>query len=191
MLSFPFESLAASATSIFEFASRSLVFRMGERSSGFYHVLEGEVHLHRITRNGDAVVIHRAFSGDYFAEASLFSETYHCDAIATKPTRLVKIDRQTTLQLMRGNARFSQDLASYLAGRVQSYRSLLELRSIRSAEERVLAAVTDGWLEGSVVSFASQIGLTQEATYRALSALVRKGRLSKSGRGQYEPADKV
>ena len=41
-------------------------------------------------------------------------------------------------------------------------------------------------LKSNVTTFAAEIGLTHEATYRALSALVRTGLVKKAGRGRYE-----
>ena len=185
MLPNPFSALPAKLLTLQEVSSGEAVFAMGEKPTGFFYVIEGEFHLLRNTEAGDPAVIHRAYTGEFFAEASLFSDTYHCIAEAKANTRLIKIDREGTLNFMTTNARFSNDLSAYLARQVQSYRSLIEVRSIRSAEERVLAAVADGWLKGSVVSFATQIGLTHEATYRALSSLVRRNVLKRTGRGQY------
>ncbi len=44
-----------------------------------------------------------------------------------------------------------------------------------------------GKLTGSVTQFASQIGLTKEACYRALRDLSDQGFLIKTGRGRYAP----
>lgn len=186
MLPSPFSSLPDSAVSELDLSSGKHLFRLGEKPSGFFHLVNGEVHLIRHTESGDAVPIHRAFSGECFAEASLFSDAYHCDAIVQVESKLAKIDRDQTLSFMEANPRFALELSAYLARQVQDYRRLLELRSIRSAQERVLAAVADGWLRGSIMSFAAQIGLTHEAAYRTLSGLVRSGRLIKKARGKYE-----
>lgn len=158
---------------------------MGDQSSGFYYVIEGEVHLIRHLESGETLPIHRAFSGDFFAEASLFSESYHCDAVTQTECKLIKIDHQVTLKLLNESSDFALEVTAHLARQVQNYRRLLELRSIRSAKDRVLAAIHEGFLKGQINSFASQIGLTQEATYRALSELVQSGALIKLKRGQY------
>ena len=186
MLPSPFSSLPESAVAKLNIRSGQYLFRLGEKPNGFFHLADGEVHLVRHTESGDVVTIHRAFSGEYFAESSLFSNAYHCDAVAQVDTQLSKIDRTQTLDFMEDNPHFSLEVSAYLARQVQDYRRLLELRSIRSAQERVLAAVADGWLRGSIMSFAAQIGLTHEATYRTLSNLVKSGQLQKIARGRYE-----
>lgn len=144
------------------------------------------MHLLRYTEMGEVIPIHRAFSGECFAEASLFSQAYHCDALAKCDCELARIDRHQTLKLMDADPLFARHVSAYLAQQVQDYRRILELRSIRSAEERVLAAIAEGWMKGNIMSFAGQIGLTHEAAYRALSALVKTGQLVKPRRGQYQ-----
>lgn len=186
MLPSPFSSLPDSAIAELGLSSSEHVFRLGEKPSGFFHLIEGEVHLVRHTKSGDVVPVHRAFAGECFAEASLFSDAYHCDAMVQTDSQLAKIDRTKTLSFMETNPQFALEVSAYLARQVQDYRRLLELRSIRSAQERVLTAVADGWLRGSIMSFAAQIGLTHEAAYRSLSDLVKAGRLIKTSRGQYE-----
>ena len=76
-------------------------------------------------------------------------------------------------------------MASRFAHQVQTYRRRLEILAIRSAEQRVLEAVWDGMMKNDITSFAATIGLTREATYRALAALARSGRLRKTARGTY------
>ena len=170
-----------------EYHSGGHLFRTGDPTSGFFFLEQGTITLIRETRAGDEVVIHRAFSGECFAEASLFSDSYHCDAVAQTDCVLLKVDRDKTLSWLEDHPHEAIQLIAYLAKQVQDYRRLLELRAIRSATERVLAAVSDGMLRGNIITFASQIGLTHEATYRALARLTRERRLTKVGRGDYRP----
>lgn len=185
MLPSPFSQLPPIALRSIQLSAGKTLFRMGDQPKGFYYVAEGEVHLLRHLESGDTLPIHRAFAGDFFAEASLFSEGYHCDAVAQSDSKLVMIDRVETLKFLDDHPVFAREVTAHLARQVQNYRRLLELRSIRSAKDRVLAAVQEGLLKGQIKSFATQIGLTQEATYRALSELVQTGRLEKPERGIY------
>ena len=57
--------------------------------------------------------------------------------------------------------------------------------AIKSATQRTIAAINEGLLVGNLTSFAACIGLSVEALYRALSALVKSGELVKIGRGYY------
>ena len=80
---------------------------------------------------------------------------------------------------------FCEDFTRLLAVQVQHYRALIEILAIRSAKERVIAAVQAGYLEATIPAFASRINLTQEACYRALRKLCDDGRLVRIGRGRY------
>ena len=189
MLPDPFSALARTAVRRICFGDGERIFSVDQRSDGFFYVASGEVHMIRHTVSGNRVIIHRAYAGDFFAEASLFSETYHCDAGAVSATEVCKIDKKATLVMMDNSASFSRAVSASFARQIQAYRRLMELRSIQSAKDRVYAAVSDGWLQGNIMTFASQIGLSHEATYRALAALARSNRLVKAGRGDYRITD--
>ena len=185
MLPEPFSLIPKHAlfeTSVLEGA---LLFRRFDAVSGMYFLRAGEVQLLRYGADGSEIIIHRAFAGESFAEASLFSDTYHCDALARTSCEVTRIDKQEVLKLLQSSPEFAVSLTSHLSKQVQSYRRLIELRAIKSAEQRVFVAVCEARLVGSIKAFASQIGLTHETTYRALSVLVKKQRLQKTARGTY------
>jgi CRP-like cAMP-binding protein len=139
----------------------------------------------RHTEAGQKVTLFRARSGDTLAEPALFSEVYHCDAVAEVTSRVSRFDRAAVLELIRADNAFALALVSRLSGQVQGYRRRLELMAIRAAPERVFAGLADGLLRGSVIDFAAELGLTHEAVYRALSELVRAGRVERPARGVY------
>ncbi|MEL6964249.1 MAG: cyclic nucleotide-binding domain-containing protein, partial [Pseudomonadota bacterium] len=62
-----------------------LVFATGDKTRGLFRVEDGLIRLVRHAADGREVTLHLAKPGDFFAEASLFSESYHCDAIAEHP----------------------------------------------------------------------------------------------------------
>lgn len=164
------------------------VFHQGGSPGSLYYVLTGDVTLVRHTKAGQAVVLHRAGAGEVIAEASLFSQHYHCDCVTQSQSQLVAIRKSSVLELLASDTKFAAALVQRLAGQVQGYRRQLELQSIRSANDRVLAGLADGWLKSSIMQFAGDMGLSHEATYRALASLVDQGSVLKSGRGRYEIA---
>ncbi|MBU2486676.1 MAG: Crp/Fnr family transcriptional regulator [Alphaproteobacteria bacterium] len=161
------------------------LFHRDDPATAMYHVISGQVHLLRHTRQGDEVVIHRAHDDESFAEAALFSPVYHCDAVAGADSELVRIDKIAALERMKTDPDFAIAISARFAGQIQNYRRRLEIVAIRDAKARVFAAVADGMLTGNIKPVAAQIGLTHEAIYRALSSLARAGRLIKTGRGRY------
>lgn len=162
-----------------------MLFRQKQTTSGLYCVIEGCVTLQRVGLGGDILTLHRAVSGGFFAEASVFSATYHCDAICTEPGSVVKIAKREIVSTMQSNPAFSAGLTRLLAQQVQQYRAHIELLAIPSAKQRVLAAVQAGYYDSKVTELATRINLTHEACYRAFRALCEDGHMVQTGRGQY------
>jgi CRP-like cAMP-binding protein len=59
------------------------LFRLGDEAAGLCEVVSGRVRLARVDRSGQEIVLYVAGPGETLAEASLFSASYHCDAIAS------------------------------------------------------------------------------------------------------------
>ncbi|UAB91020.1 Crp/Fnr family transcriptional regulator (plasmid) [Ruegeria sp. SCSIO 43209] len=169
------------------YAQGGHVFRQGDPTNGIFFIKSGNVCLTRVTESGNAVTIHNAQPGDMFAEASIYSDHYHCDAICSCSSEVVRVSKRAILLRLEDDSAFSEGITKRLAMQVQDYRQLLTLHAVKSANERVLLAVALGKLTGSVTQFASQIGLTKEACYRALKDLSEQGLLVKTGRGSYAP----
>lgn len=164
------------------------VFRQDDPTSGFYLLLQGTVELRRVLASGAQVILHRAQTGETFAEASLFSERYHCDAIACSPCELVRMRKSDVLNASDSDD-VSASLVQHLSAQVQRYRLLLQLCSIQRADERVLAAMEAGFKPDNWKSFAPQIALSHEAVYRALNNLTKQGLVKRIGRGEYQLSD--
>ena len=184
MLPSPYDYLRPDAYRYFEMKQGDVLFRQGDATFGLFVVISGCVHLERVAPNGERIVIHRALDGASFAEASIFSETYHCDAVVIQPGTVVRIDKAAVLEAF-SDADFARDYGRQATKQVQQQRQILEIVAIKSAEERVLAGLAAGLLQGTVTDFAAQLHLTHEATYRALRRLVDSGRVENLSRGKY------
>jgi CRP-like cAMP-binding protein len=163
-----------------------VLFRQNQTTSGLYRVVSGSVTLQRTGLNGDTLTLHRAVSGGLFAEASVFSATYHCDAICTEAGNVVKIAKADVVATMQSNPVFSEGFTKLLAVQVQQYRAHIELLAISSAKERMLAAIYAGYFDATVTELATRINLSHEACYRALRGLCDDGRMIRVSRGKYE-----
>lgn len=181
----PFDTLPAAARQTLVLDRGAALYRQGDTSTAMFFLHDGAIDMIRHTEAGQKVTLFRARSGDTLAEPALFSQVYHCDAIAELPSRVSRFDRDAVLELVRTDNGFALALVARLSGQIQGYRRRLELMAIRSASERVLAGLADGRLTGSVIDFAAELGLTHEAVYRALSELVRAGRVERPARGVY------
>jgi CRP/FNR family transcriptional regulator, dissimilatory nitrate respiration regulator len=176
------------ACSAINLAKGGHAFRQGDPARGLFAVVNGLIELRRITEEGVPVAIHKAGKGETFAEASLFSELYHCDAVAVEPSEIIMIKRSHVLELFGTDSAFAIALARRFAGQIQNYRRRIEILAIRNARERVYAGLTEGLMNTDIKGYASEIGLTHEAVYRALAVLVSEGRILKTGRGRYRLA---
>ena len=180
-----FSRLPVTAYCTIEMRTGDVLFRQGQATSGLYRVVSGCVTLQRIGLGGDTLTLHRAVTGGFFAEASVFSETYHCDAVCTEDGGVLKIAKADVISTMQSDPAFIEGFTRLLAVQVQHYRAHIELLSIPSAKDRVLAAVQAGYLDATVTELATRINLTHEVCYRALKALCDEGRMIRIARGKY------
>lgn len=165
------------------------IFVQGGKAKGVLYVFKGSVKLTRHTSSGNVVPIHTAKVGETVAEASLFSSTYHCDCVALEECIVGLIEKQVLLKLLESDVELNREFMCHLAEQTISYRRRIELLTTKSARGKVIAALADNVAYSSILDLASYLGLTHEATYRALSELTDMGRLRKTGRGKYEVAN--
>lgn len=163
-----------------------IAFHQEEKTCGLFFVSSGLVELRRTTVTGGLVTVHRASSGETFAEASLFTDAYHCDAVAVTDTKLLELERQYVLTHLQNDPNFAIAMTKHLAKQNQFYRRKIEILATKNASERVFSALSDNLLQNDIISFASEIGLTHEAVYRSLRKLVDQGRVIQTGRGKYQ-----
>ena len=181
MLPPPFDALPHRLRSL---AAGEALFRQDAPATAMFFVLEGTIVLSRHA-DGVAVPVHRAGPGESLAEAAPFAAAYHCDAVAEHAARVAAIPADAVRARLASDGAFAAALAARLARQVQEGRRLAELRALRPATARVLAALADGRLQGTVTAFAAEVGLTREATWRALAVLERRGAVRRTGRGRY------
>lgn len=182
----PFDRLPPAAIRGHSFGSGEPLFHQGDPVAGPGFVEVGAVELVRNTAGGARVVLHRAGAGESFAEASLFSDRYHCDCRAVvTPTRVLLLSKDAILAAASGDPAFSVALLQRLTHQVQDLRRLREINAIGSARERVHVALAEFGQQGTVAEFAGLVGLTPEATNRALSNLVQAGQARRLSRGRY------
>jgi CRP-like cAMP-binding protein len=163
------------------------LFRSGARTAGLYEVVKGKMRLVRVDRGGREAILHNAVAGDIVAEASLFSPTYHCDAIATTDATVRLYPKAAVLAELQRNPDAARAFAAMLARQVMTLRTRLEQRNIHSARDRVrhylaVNAGADGrtvTLTGTLKEIAGELGLTHEALYRTLADMAAGGEIER------------
>jgi CRP-like cAMP-binding protein len=138
-----------------------------------YFVLTGSVLLVRHQNDGSALVLQRAGPGSILAEASLYSGTYHCEAVASVTTDIRVYAKAGFKKTLANSTEFSNVWANYLAQELQRSRLRAEILSLKT-----VAARLDTWIawnggnapeKGEWKLLASEIGVSPEALYREIA----------------------
>ena len=166
-----------------------MLFATGDPVRSLFVIESGRLRLLRHTTHGAALVLHVAQAGDAFAEASLFSPTYHCDAFAEISSSVIGYPKRALLGALREDPEAAGTLVQHLAQQVQALRGRIELLNVKSARDRLLsylhhrlgASAAAIELDRTWKAIASEIGLTHEAVYRALAELEREGLIERDG----------
>ncbi len=154
-------------------AAETILFHRDTPVRNLYVVETGIVELVRFAENGAALVLQRASDQSVLAEASIYSQRHHCDAVVTEPARLLEFSKRKLLGEMMSDPQLMHLWGRYLSSAVQNARHRAEILSHRSIADRL-----DGWLamhdemmpaKGHWKSIAAEIGVTPEALYREIA----------------------
>jgi CRP/FNR family transcriptional regulator, dissimilatory nitrate respiration regulator len=169
-------------------ARNEVLFRQGDRVAAIYFVEQGRMRLERHTFDGRALILGTTGADQFFVEAALFAEVFHCDAVAAETTRVRIYPKNQVLDALRDNPQSASSFLSHLAHEVIALRQQLELMKVRSAEDRIMLYLDlrlqpdsrTVSLPGQLQDIASELGLTREALYRALARLEAAGAIVRS-----------
>jgi len=170
-------------------ARNEALFRQGEKVTAIYFVEAGRLRLERRTFDGRTLVLGTTLSGNFFVEAALFADIFHCDAVATEPSKVCIYPKAAVLNALRADPANAMSFLSLVAHQVIELRHRLEIMKVRSAKERVmlyldLNAGPDGRtvdLRSQLQDIASELGLTREVLYRTLASLEQAGAIERAG----------
>ena len=170
-------------------ARNEALFRQGEKLTAIYFVETGRLRLERRTFDGRTLVLGTTLSGNFFVEAALFADIFHCDAVATEPSKVCIYPKAAVLNALRADPANAMSFLSLVAHQVIELRHRLEIIKVRSAKERVmlyldLNAGPDGRtvdLRSQLQDIASELGLTREVLYRTLASLEQAGAIERAG----------
>src|ERR1051326_9376718 len=95
--------------------------------------MNGRFGLVRYGRDGSEIILYVATAGETIAEASLFSSTYRCDAVAMMDARVRLYPKAAMLAELQRSPAAAKKYMAMLAEQVMNLRIRLEQRNIRSA----------------------------------------------------------
>ena len=167
-------------------AAGSTLFRAGDQVREMFIVCSGCVELQRHTRTGGRLVLSRAGTGAILAEASAYSDRYHCDAVAAETSLVLSVPTARFRAFLADHPAMAEIWARTLARGVQAARLRAEIRSLTRVSERL-----DAWLDagntlpekGRLQDVAAEISVSREALYRELAR--RRGRPGGDGAARW------
>lgn len=147
------------------------LFRREDAVQSMFLVRSGSMALERPMADGTVLTLHVAHAGKALAEASLFAEIYHCDAVARTDAEVAYVSRTAFLAALRRMPNAALCLMESHAKEMQIQRARIEILRLRRVSEKL-----DAWLDlygeppkGEWVRVADEIGVSQPALYRELA----------------------
>lgn len=159
------------------------VFRVGASVRTMLYLLSGEVRLVRQSHEGAEIILQRT-RGGFFAEASLESGGYHCDAVAADDGDLLRFPARAFREALVNDAAFRNAWIAHLAREVRRLRTQCERLNLKSAEARVIHYLETEGQSGEGIhvpsrkAWAAELGLSHEALYRTLARLRKAGSIT-------------
>lgn len=148
------------------------VFLAGERVETIFLLRTGRIQLHRHTSHGAKLILQNAGPDAVLAEASVYSETYHCDGIVTEAATLSALPKTAFVTALRDDPDIALAWSAMLARSVQAARVRAEIRSLPKVADRFDAWLDEGHAlpeKGFWQDVAAELGVTREALYRELA----------------------
>src|SRR5262245_22106357 len=117
-------------------ARNERLFREGDTVTAIYFIEAGCLRLGRKTFDGRTLILGTTPANEFFVEAALFSDVFHCDAVAIEPSRVRIYPKADVLNALRTDPASGMAFLALVARQVIELRQRIELIKVRSARER-------------------------------------------------------
>lgn len=170
--------------------SGTVLFHHGDAYRGFYLLLEGSVHIYRLSASGRMLVLHVIRPGESFAEVPLFearaNRTYPATAETLEDSTLLFIPARRFLQFVDARPRSCLHMLGLMAQRQREAVRQLDALSLQNVQGRLARHITRHMPEAPAVDpltmeldvpksvLAAELGTVPETLSRALRALEEK-----------------
>ena len=169
------------------YKSKDILFKEGDSCNFLCYILEGEIEITTSSYNGNQEVISIIKEHDFFGQYILFQDNgkYLGEVIANKPTKIIKISKDTLLNLMMNDKLFLDAYISLISNESFNIKQQVKLLSHKNALDRVIFYLENNSINNechidSVSSLAKNINLPRETVSRILSKLENTGFLIKN-----------
>jgi CRP-like cAMP-binding protein len=165
------------------FEKGDYLFHQGKKPEYMFFIVSGEAVLARISSHGEPTTLQRC-KGGFVSEASLLTDVYHCDAIATHNGQAITLPIQSLRDAL-SDSKFSLKWVQLLSKEIMRLRTHSERLGLKDIRSKLIHLIeTEGkqsvlTLQSDYKSLASEIGVTHEALYRAMATLENEGLIKK------------
>ncbi len=175
-------------TNIIDLDPGEYLFHKNDLAKGIFVINSGRVKLIRDSVDGSQVIIHIAQAHDSLAEASLFSNHYHCHAKSDSQSQIYLYDKKQVLTYLSTDSSMSLNFIEVLAKQIQKLRLLIELRGTRSPRKRFMQYLQimvnserSLQIESTYKDLAITLGMSHESLYRVLGQLEKEDVITRDG----------
>jgi CRP-like cAMP-binding protein len=184
----------AAGTSRHELARGQLLFRQGDRPTGMYMVVYGEIQLIASTPSRGPRLSGVIGAGRSFGEPVMFlDKPALVDAQASQDSLVLHVPKALVFAEIDGNPKFARRIIAGLSKRIEALVREIDTAALGSATERLIAYLLRGQrseARGEVVitlaatkaAIASQLNLSPEHLSRVLHELTQRELLRVEGR---------
>ncbi|GAB4371592.1 MAG: hypothetical protein Kow00121_13210 [Elainellaceae cyanobacterium] len=167
-----------------------VLFHRNEEARVVYAVKSGQIRLLHYTQSGQAISHYAVRAGEICAEVVLFLDAYTCSAIAETPAQVLAFPKQAFLNMLQYDPDFTVAFIRQLSYRLHTTKTFVELRSIRSAQERVLHYLcliappenNTVVLQQPLKGIAADLSISPEVLSRTLTQLESEGIIAREKR---------
>jgi len=165
------------------FEKGDYLFHQGKKPEYMFFIVSGEAVLTRTSSHGEPTTLQRC-KGGFLSEASLLTDAYHCDAIATHNGQAITLPIKSLREAL-ADSKFSMKWVQLLSKEIMRLRTQSERLGLKDIRSKLIHLIeTEGkqgvlTLQSDFKSMASEIGVTHEALYRAIATLEKEGLLKK------------
>lgn len=171
-----------------KFRKGEVIYSQNNQADSLFILQSGRIRVERSTTDEAPLLLRVVHSGDMFGELALLNRMYVESAICELNSCVVSYPISLIQGAMDCQSETMKLLTQNMLKIIQFMSNILEIRTIRSPQERVLrylkllksADKKYIHLDRSYKDIAEQIGLTPEALYGALAELEKDGIISRA-----------
>ncbi len=169
-----------------KYVKGELIFSEGEKATGFFVNLSGQVKVYKLSADGREQILHIISPAEAFAEAALFTgSTYPAFAESLSQTQVFYFPKESFFGIIRKNPQLSLNIIGGLSLWLRRFVDLVEELSLKDVSARVATYLLDTSvrsgreleegivfeLDVSKMQLASRLGTISETLSRVLRRL--------------------